>query len=87
MSMDNNFEILEQEIDRLVAALSQLREENYQLKEQLNESISLQKKTQDELELLRQHEKELKTVKDNHEAVRDRIKGLLERLNKIDSNI
>lgn len=87
MSMDNNFEILEQEIDRLVAALSQLREENDQLKEQLNESISLQKKTQDELELLRQHEKELKTVKDNHEAVRDRIKGLLERLNKIDSNI
>jgi FtsZ-binding cell division protein ZapB len=85
--MDNNFEILEQEIDRLVAALSQLREENDQLKEQLNESISLQKKTQDELELLRQHEKELKTVKDNHEAVRDRIKGLLERLNKIDSNI
>ena len=87
MSMDNNFEILEQEIDRLVAALSQLREENDQLKEQLNESISLQKKTQDELELLRQHEKELKTVKDNHEAVRERIKGLLERLNKIDSNI
>ena len=87
MSMDNNFEILEQEVDRLVAALSQLREENDRLKEQLNESISLQEKTQDELELLRQHEKELKTVKNNHEAVRDRIKGLLERLNKIDSHI
>ena len=85
--MDNNFEILEQEVDRLVAALSQLREENDQLKQQLNESISLQEKAQDELELLRQHEKELKTVKDNHEAVRDRIKGLLERLNKIDSHI
>ena len=87
MSMDNNFEILEQEVDRLVAALSQLREENDQLKQQLNESISLQEKAQDELELLRQHEKELKTVKNNHEAVRDRIKGLLERLNKIDSHI
>ena len=87
MSMDNNFEVLEQEVDRLVEALSQLREENEQLKEQLNESTSLQKKTQDELELLRQHERELKTVKDNHEAVRERIKGLLERLNKIDSNI
>ncbi|GEM_PF-1175851 len=87
MSMDNNFEILEQEVDRLVAALSQLREENDRLKEQLNESISLQEKAQDELELLRQHEKELKTVKNNHEAVRDRIKGLLERLNKIDSHI
>tara|TARA_B100001250_G_scaffold365670_1_gene346519 strand:- start:15275 stop:15532 length:258 start_codon:yes stop_codon:yes gene_type:complete len=85
--MDNNFEILEQEVDRLVAALSQLREENDRLKEQLNESISLQEKAQDELELLRQHEKELKTVKNNHEAVRDRIKGLLERLNKIDSHI
>ena len=57
------------------------------MKEQLNESISLQEKAQDELELLRQHEKELKTVKNNHEAVRDRIKGLLERLNKIDSHI
>lgn len=87
MSMDNNFEVLEQEVDRLVAALSQLRKENDQLKEQLNESISLQEKTQDELELLRQHEKELKTVEDSHEAVKDRIKGLLERLNKIDSNI
>tara|TARA_B100000579_G_C22777458_1_gene827400 strand:+ start:904 stop:1161 length:258 start_codon:yes stop_codon:yes gene_type:complete len=85
--MDNNFEVLEQEVDRLVAALSQLRKENDQLKEQLNESISLQEKTQDELELLRQHEKELKTVEDSHEAVKDRIKGLLERLNKIDSNI
>ncbi len=86
MSMDNNFEVLEQEVDRLVAALSQLRKENDQLKEQLNESISLQEKTQDEFELLRQREKELKTVKDSHEAVKDRIKGLLERLNKIDSN-
>ena len=85
--MDNNFEVLEQEVDRLVAALSQLRKENDQLKEQLNESISLQEKTQDELELLRQHEKELKTVEDSHEAVKDRVKGLLERLNKIDSNI
>ena len=85
MSMDNNFEVLEHEVDRLVEALGQLRNENDQLKEELKESASLQKKTQGELELLRQYEKEFKTVKSNHEAVRDRIEGLLERLNKIES--
>ena len=87
MSIDNNFEVLEREVDRLVEALSQLRTENDELKQKLNESIKIQEKTKDELEILRRNKDELKTVKENHEAVKDRIEGLLERLNKIDSDI
>ncbi len=84
MSMDNNFEVLEQEVDRLVEALSRLRKENDQLKKDLNHSISLQEKIQDDLKVSQQREQELKTVKKNHEAVRNKIEGLLNRLNKIE---
>ena len=82
--MDNNFEVLEQEVDRLVEALSRLRKENDQLKKDLNHSISLQEKIQDDLKVSQQREHELKTVKKNHEAVRNKIEGLLNRLNKIE---
>ena len=82
--MDNNFEVLEQEVDRLVEALSRLRKENDQLKKDLNHSISLQEKIQDDLKVSQQREQELKTVKKNHEAVRNKIEGLLNRLNKIE---
>ena len=82
--MDNNFEVLEQEVDRLVEALSRLRNENDQLKKDLNHSISLQEKIQDDLKVSQQREQELKTVKKNHEAVRNKIEGLLNRLNKIE---
>ena len=87
MSIDNNFEILEREVDRLVDGLNQLRTENDDLKQKLSESVKLQKKSEDELEVLRRNKEELKTVKENHETVKGRIEGLLERLNKIDSNI
>ena len=82
--MDNNFEVLEQEVDRLVEALSRLRKENDQLKKDLNHSISLQEKIQDDLKVSQQREQELKTVEKNHEAVRNKIEGLLNRLNKIE---
>ena len=84
MSIDNNFEVLEQEVDRLVEALSRLRNENDQLKKDLNHSISLQEKIQDDLKVCQQREQELKTVEKNHEAVRNKIEGLLNRLNKIE---
>ena len=87
MSIDNNFEVLEREVDRLVEALNQLRMENDELKQKLSESVTLQEKTKVELEVLRRNDEEFKTVKENHEAVKGRIEGLLERLNKIDSNI
>jgi|TARA_B100001094_G_C18036805_1_gene722952 chromosome segregation ATPase len=82
--MDNNFEALEQEVNRLVEALSQLRDENDQLKKDLSQSISLQEKIQDDLKICQQHEQELKTVQNNHEAVRNKIEVLLNRLNKIE---
>ena len=84
MSMDNNFEVLEQEVDRLVEALSRLRNENDQLKKDLSDSISLQEQLQDDLKVCQQHEQEMKAVKENHEAVRNKIEGLLNRLNKIE---
>jgi chromosome segregation ATPase len=80
MAMDSNFERLEQEVNRLVEVLNNLREENTDLKGQIQGFEEQAQQARGEIGRLQQVESEFKDANQTRDEVRGRVESLLTRL-------
>ncbi len=91
MAVDNNFERLEEKLNSLVTALTQLRQEKSELE---NRVAALQRENEDlkstnerlsaESEKLQELERQHRDVLDNREAVKGRIDTILAKLDEVE---
>lgn len=91
MAVDNNFERLEEKLNNLVEALTQLRQENTEME---NRIAALQRENDElknangrlsqESERLQQLEREHRDVLDNREVVKGRIDNILAKLDEVE---
>jgi|GEM_PF-807367 FtsZ-binding cell division protein ZapB len=91
MAVDNNFERLEEKLNNLVEALTQLRQDNTEME---NRIAALQRENDElknangrlnqESERLQQLEREHRDVLDNREVVKGRIDNILAKLDEVE---
>lgn len=91
MAVDNNFERLEEKLNNLVEALTQLRQKNTEME---NRIAALQRENDElknangrlnqESERLQQLEREHRDVLDNREVVKGRIDNILAKLDEVE---
>ena len=91
MAIDNNFERLEEKLNNLVEALTQLRQDNTEME---NRIAALQRENDElknangrlnqESERLQQLEREHRDVLDNREVVKGRIDNILAKLDEVE---
>lgn len=84
MAMDSNFERLEQEVNRLVEVLNNLREENTDLKGQIQSFEEQVQQARGEIGRLQQVESEFKDANQTRDEVRGRVESLLTRLDGLE---
>ncbi len=84
MAIDSNFERLEQEVNRLVEVLGNLRQENVALKEQIQTLEQESQQARGEIGRLQQIESEHQAADQSREEVRGRIENILTRLDGLD---
>ncbi|MFT5089612.1 MAG: chromosome segregation ATPase [Candidatus Latescibacterota bacterium] len=84
MAMDSNFERLEQEVNRLVEVLNNLREENTDLKGQIQGFEEQAQQARGEIGRLQQVESEFKDANQTRDEVRGRVESLLTRLDGLE---
>lgn len=84
MAMDSNFERLEQEVNRLVEVLNNLREENSALKGQIQDLEEQAQQARGEIGRLQQVESEHKEANQTRDEVRGRVENLLTRLDGLE---
>ncbi|MGY8823609.1 MAG: cell division protein ZapB [Candidatus Latescibacterota bacterium] len=82
--MDSNFERLEQEVNRLVEVLNNLREENTDLKGQIQGFEEQAQQARGEIGRLQQVESEFKDANQTRDEVRGRVESLLTRLDGLE---
>jgi chromosome segregation ATPase len=88
MAIDSNFERLEQEVNRLVEVLNNLRQENAALKEQIQTLERESQQARGEIGRLQQIESEHQAADQaadqGREEIRGRIETILTRLDGLD---
>jgi len=82
--MDSNFERLEQEVNRLVEVLNNLRQENTDLKGQIQGLEEQAQQARGEIGRLQQIESEYKDANQTRDEVRGRVENLLTRLDGLE---
>lgn len=85
MAVDTNFERLEQEVTRLVDLLGRMRQDNAELKRQVDELTSENGQLKSQCARLAQVETELKEMGQNREVIRGRIVDLLAKLESVEA--
>lgn len=84
MAVDSSFDRLEQEVGRLVEVLGTLRQENAELKTRLDGVNAEVEQLKNENARLQQVENQYQEATQSREAMRDRIEGLLGRLDSVE---
>jgi len=77
MAVESHFERLEQEVGRLVEILDALRHENVELKTRIED-------LETENARLKRVEEQLQEANESREAIRERIEGLLAKLDAVE---
>ncbi|MFA6107487.1 MAG: cell division protein ZapB [Candidatus Latescibacterota bacterium] len=85
MAVDTNFERLEQEVTRLVDLLGRMRQDNAELKHQVDELTTETGQLKSQCVRLAQVETELKEMGQNREVIRGRIVDLLAKLESVEA--
>lgn len=85
MAVDTNFERLEQEVTRLVDLLGRMRQDNAEMKRQVDELTSENGQLKSQCARLAQVETELKEMGQSREVIRGRIVDLLAKLESVEA--
>lgn len=85
MAVDTNFERLEQEVTRLVDLLGRIRQDNADLKHQVDGLTAENGQLKSQCARLAQVEAELKEMGQSREVIRGRIEGLLTKLESVEA--
>ena len=84
MAVDSNFERLEQEVNRLVEVLGQLRQENAELRERSAALASENEQLRGNVARLQQVETEYQETNQSREAIKGRIEDILTKLDAVE---
>ena len=83
MAVDSNFERLEQEVNRLVGALAQLRQENAALKTRTESLETENRQLRADVVRLQQAEEQHQGVLKNRQEIKGRIEKILAKLDAV----
>ena len=84
MAVDSNFERLEQEVNRLVEVLGQLRQEDAELRERSAALASENEQLRGNVARLQQVETEYQEANQSREAIKGRIEDILTKLDAVE---
>jgi len=84
MAVDSNFERLEQEVNRLVEVLGQLRQENAELRERSTGLANENQQLKGDIARLQQVEVEYQEANQSREAIKGRIEDILAKLDTVE---